>query len=155
MAAARVRRRMTTIEIQTALPLSADRAVALARRSATFEYVAWPILRMRGLPSTLAAGEHASARLWLLGVVPGWRHSLRVVADERHEIRTNERGGFLRTWNHTLRFEPSSPTSCRYVDIVAIEAGVLTPLVAALARLFFRYRQARWRRLAAAVSRDA
>lgn len=97
MAAAHARRRMTTIEIQTALPLSADRAVALARRSATFDYVAWPILRIRGLPSTLATGEHASARLWLLGVVPGWRHTLRVVADERHEIRTNERGGLLRT----------------------------------------------------------
>jgi hypothetical protein len=138
---------MTRIEVETVLPLSADRAAALARRAATFEYVVWPVLRFRGLPATLAEGERASARLWLFLCVPGWRHHIRIVGLDRLEIRTHEHGGPVRTWNHTLRFEPRSRSSCRYTDIIAIDAGALTPLVAALTRAFFGYRQARWRRL--------
>jgi hypothetical protein len=37
-----------------------------------------------------------------------------------------------------------------YTDQVEIQAGLLTPLVWALASIFYRYRQFRWRRLVAA-----
>ena len=56
--------------------------------------------------------------------------------------------GPVKTWNHTLTFTPIDSGACRYSDRVEIAAGPMTPLVAAFAALIYRYRQARWRRLA-------
>ncbi len=42
-----------------------------------------------------------------------------------------------------------SPGGTLYRDRVEIDAGLLTPVVAALARVFYRHRQGRWRALAA------
>lgn len=47
-----------------------------------------------------------------------------------------------------LSVEAVDQVRCHYSDVVDIEAGALTPVVAAFAALFYRYRQRRWRRLA-------
>ncbi len=44
--------------------------------------------------------------------------------------------------------EPVGGGRCRYRDVVRIDAGPLTPVVAAVARAFYRERQRRWRSLA-------
>jgi hypothetical protein len=70
------------------------------------------------------------------------------VADaSRGEVRTEESGGPLRTWRHRLTAEPVDDRSCRYADEVELDAGRLTPATAAVVRLFYRYRQHRWKAL--------
>jgi hypothetical protein len=148
---------MVTVRRTTPLPIAADAAFALALKPATFAYVARGVMRvpaLEDLPGDLVAapGVEVSGRLWWLGVVPTWTHRLRVVAIEGRTIRTAERSGPVRTWNHRLTFTPTSPTTCDYTDEIEIDAGPLTLPTALFARAFFALRQARWRRLAAVLS---
>lgn len=152
---------MTRIRRSTDLPLPAERACELAQNPALFAFVVRPFLRVTGLPETFAPADEAAirsgaeqltGRLWWFGVVPAWRHRLRVVSATATELRTREGGGPVRTWNHTLTFEPRGEDACRYTDAVEVDAGPLTPLVSCFARLLFRWRQARWRQLARVIA---
>lgn len=148
---------MATVRVSTDLPLAAERACALARKPALFAFVVRPVFRVSGLPAgefarAAAPGDELSARLWWLGVVPAWRHHLRIVALEPRELFTNERGGLLRSWNHRLSFEPRGDSACRYTDEVTLDAGPATPLAWLFAQALFRWRQARWRALARVIA---
>lgn len=130
-------------------PLS--RPCALAQKPALFAYAVHPLLRATGLPDRFdgaGVGTELSARIWWLGVIPSWRHRLRVTAIEATELRTTERGGPLRRWDHTLTFEPRGPRACRYTDTIELDAGLATPIAWCRAQLLFRWRQRRWRQLA-------
>jgi len=53
----------------------------------------------------------------------------------------------LRAWLHSFTVVAEGPAACRYTDTVEIDAGALSPLIAFLARWFYRYRHRRWRKL--------
>ncbi|MBP2621254.1 hypothetical protein ACVRXQ_07520 [Streptococcus panodentis] len=53
----------------------------------------------------------------------------------------------IKQWRHLIQLNPEGQ-GCRYQDILEIEAGLLTPLLAGFARLFYRHRQRRWLKLA-------
>lgn len=144
-----------TVAVTTALPISADAACALAKKAAMIEHVLWPWVRMapdEPLPESVGPDDEIATRLWLFGVLPGWTHTLRVVRIDAHELATRERGGPVSAWNHTLSFVPAPGGGCHYTDRIEIAAGPLTPLVVLIARVLFRYRQARWRRLTRIVA---
>jgi hypothetical protein len=85
-------------------------------------------------------------------LVPAYRHTIEVrrVDPVARTIATHEHGGILRRWDHTLAVEPSGPGRARYRDTLTIDAGRLTPVVAAIATAIFRHRHRhrRWRTLA-------
>ena len=54
----------------------------------------------------------------------------------------------IRTWRHELITTPMNDQQCRYEDRIHVDAGLITPLVAGFAALFYRHRQRRWRTLA-------
>lgn len=148
---------MAIVRVSTDLPLAAQRACALAQKTELFLFVVRPLLRVTGLPASFdpaatRPGTELEGRLWLLGVVPAWRHRLRIVELGETVLRTEEGGGPVRTWNHTLAFEPRGGEACRYTDRVEVRAGVATPLAWGVAQLLFRWRQARWRALARAIA---
>ena len=136
-----------TIRVSSTLPVPAEVVADLMGKPASLRYVTWPILRICGLPETVAPGQQVVVRLVLLGIVPLWSHTITVVAAAALDATTEERGGPLRTWRHHLRVEPLSPTSCRYTDEVDLDAGRLTPVARSAARLFYRHRHQRWRAL--------
>lgn len=132
--------------------MAAEDARALARRLELFKYVVWPVLRVP-LRETgeFSVGSEFSARLWFFQVIPGWTHHLKIVTDDELELYTNERSGPARIWNHRLTFVPTGKSSCRYTDEIEVEGGLLGVGTAAFIRIFFAYRQWRWRRLARIV----
>jgi ligand-binding SRPBCC domain-containing protein len=95
-------------------------------------------------------GETVSGRLWLLGVLPLGRHTIRVarIDPARLTLTSDEHGGLIRSWVHDIVLEPLDDQRTRYTDRVRIEAGWATLPVTAFAWVFYRIRQARWRRLA-------
>jgi hypothetical protein len=122
----------------------------------TLRYITRGVLgfRPRGtVPERLREGDVIRVRLFFFHVIPGWSHEIRIVRvdDEARRIDTREGGGAVRTWNHTIAVEPAGAAT-RYSDEIEIEAGLLTAAVAAYARLFYRYRQRRWRKLCAGAS---
>ncbi len=144
-----------TVTVTTELPIPAERAAELARKPALLRHVLWPWLAFRSLgplPDAVIEGDELRARIWFLGVLPAWTHTLRLVRVAPLELASEEHGGPVRVWNHRLRFEPTGERSCRYTDRVEIRAGCLTPAVALFALFIYRYRQARWRRLALVIA---
>ena len=76
-------------------------------------------------------------------------HEVRVVCVDEAErvVETEESGGLVRAWNHSMRIEPVSGAACRYTDRIVLQAGLLTPLVWLFAAMFYRNRHRRWRRM--------
>jgi hypothetical protein len=85
----------------------------------------------------------------LFHVIPLSHHTIHLVGmdPQTRTIRSHEHGGMLKTWNHTLHVEPLPGNTCRYSDTIDIDAGLFTPLVAAIAIGIYRYRQRRWHKL--------
>jgi ligand-binding SRPBCC domain-containing protein len=141
------------VRVTTRLDAPAARVWDTVKRTDTLRYVTRGLLgfRLEGEePERLAEGETYRMRLLFFGVVPAWRHEIHIVRvdDAAREIRTEERGGPVRTWRHRIMVDEEGWGSTRYFDEIEIGAGFLTPLVALYAQLFYRYRQRRWRRLA-------
>jgi hypothetical protein len=149
------------VRITTELPISADRAFELAHKLSLFEYVVRPVIRLavsdeqRALaanPEGFSIGDEISARLWFFVVIPAWTHHLKIVADGDLELYTNESSGPARIWNHRLTFRPTGENSCEYTDEIEIEGGLLGVPTAIFIKVFFRYRQWRWRQLARTIA---
>ncbi len=143
---------MKTIHLETDLPTGADRVWDAMRYPGSFLYVTKGLFgfpALTGRTSGFRQGDHGSGRITLFHVIPLWRHTMRLVEvdDATRTMRSNEHGGTLRTWNHTLHAEPLGPDRCRYSDTVEIDAGPFTGVTIFTARLIFRYRQRRWHRL--------
>lgn len=68
-------------------------------------------------------------------------------------LRSQERSGLIRRWNHDIVVVADGASRCVYRDRVDIDAGPLTAVVAGYARWFYRLRQSRWRALAPELAR--
>lgn len=144
---------MQSITIRTTLDAPADVIWQAVQRPEAFVHVAgamlrYPVAERHRRPWSV--GDRTTGWLFLGRVVPFSRHTIEVVEidQERLTILTEEHGGLIRTWRHHVDVRPVSDTACRYTDRIDIDAGFLTPVVTAFARVFYRYRQARWARLA-------
>jgi hypothetical protein len=145
---------MSTVALSTELPISAQRAAALARKPALMQFVLAPLLTMPALraPDRLEVGTSASARLWWFGVLPAWTHHIEIKELDDLTIYTNERGGPVRTWNHRLTFTPLDEHRCRYTDEIETDDGVKGLGTRLFIRVLFGHRHRRWRTLAAILA---
>ncbi|MCW2861695.1 MAG: hypothetical protein JWP48_3403 [Actinoallomurus sp.] len=139
------------------LPLPADQVWLLMLRPATMLYVLHGLLdfpRLKDRHRPIVEGESRTGRVRLFHLVPFARWSIHVhtVDADSRVIATEECGGMFRRWTHTLRVEPVDAVSCRYIDIVEVEAGVLTPVAVQVVDAIFWHRHRRWRRLATAIA---
>lgn len=143
---------MRTIHLETELPTTADVVWQAMKHPTSFLYVArglFGIPALAGRTTPFREGERGTAWLLAFHVLPTWRHTIHLAEldEATRTMRSREHGGVLRSWQHTLHVEPAGEGRCRYSDTVEIDAGPLTPLVARVSVLIFRYRQRRWRRL--------
>jgi hypothetical protein len=145
---------VSTVALSTELPISAQRAAALARKPALMQFVLAPLLTMPALsaPDRLEVGTSASARLWWFGVLPAWTHHIEIKELDDLTIYTNERGGPVRTWNHRLTFTPLDEHRCRYTDEIETDDGVKGLGTRLFIRVLFGHRHRRWRTLAAILA---
>lgn len=144
--------RMKTVYLETELPTDADRVWGAMQYAGTFLYLCrglFGIPALVGRTEPMRVGELGTAWLWVLHLIPLYRHTIHVVEidEQSRTVRTNEYGGILRTWNHTLHVEPVADGRCRYSDSIDVDAGVLSTLAARGATAIFRYRQRRWHKL--------
>lgn len=147
---------MATVELSTTLACTPGEAWERVRTSALLLHVAAPLIRFtpKGgtpFPAIWQPGEYR-AWMWLFGLVPiGWQ---AVVISEpapdgaARFIRDNGYGPLIRGWDHWITIAPGEGGTTHYTDRVEVEAGLLTPLIVAFARVFYAHRQRRWRELA-------
>lgn len=145
-----------TVELSTTLDCTPEEAWNRVRTSALLMHVAAPLIRFvpaggKPFPAIWTPGEYR-AWMWLFGVLPiGWQAV--VISEPAAEgatrfIRDNGYGPLIRRWDHWITITPGEGGTTHYTDRVHIEAGLLTPLIVAFARLFYAHRQRRWRALA-------
>lgn len=144
---------MRTIDVATDLPAPAEAVWETMQYPGTFLYVARGLVgapALAGRATKFVAGERGTGWLFLFHVIPLSKHTIEVVRidHETMTIETEEHGGMIRRWHHTLHAEPLDATRSRYRDTVDIDAGLFTGVVARLSIGIYRYRQRRWHRLA-------
>lgn len=148
---------MALIRRSMMLDISAERAWAAIQEPRLLNHIAYPLQTFKPvdppkLPATWAESRY-KVRLRLFGVVPIGEQWIVIGilerGPDRYRMRDDGHGDLVRRWEHRITIEALSSSRCRYTDEVEIDAGVLTPLVAAFASVFFRHRQRRWRALVA------
>lgn len=138
---------------QTDLNAPAERVWDAMLQPATMLYVlkglfSFPALNGRRTP--VIEGETGAGWALLFHLIPFAKWTINVVRVDpaTRTIRTNEHGGIIRCWNHTLHAEALDATLTRYTDTIEVGAGALTTIVARCVGFIFSYRQRRLRRLA-------
>ncbi|MCE2843225.1 MAG: hypothetical protein ACK44O_05930 [Novosphingobium sp.] len=147
---------MRTVELSTYLDAPPEQVWDHVQTSRLLHYVARGMIRFvpagAPFPERWTAGEYRTW-MWLFGIIPlGWQAiGIELPPQEpgRHVVRDNGHGPLIRRWDHWIEIT-AEEEGTRYVDRVHIEAGLLTPLIWAFARLFYAHRQRRWRKLVAA-----
>lgn len=99
------------------------------------------------LPETWSEGDTVALHLYALGLVSVGPHTVHVVRVDRgqREIWTEESGDAAEVWSHHITVAPHPGGRTLYTDEVDIYAGERTWFIAGFARLFYCYRQTRWR----------
>lgn len=141
---------MNIVRITTELSLSAEAATDLARKPAMMSYVLRPWLRAYRMtvPEHIEVGAQASARFWVLGIIPAWKHHLTIRQLDSTQIYTSEHGGPVHIWNHRLTFDRIDDSHCRYTDEIEIDNGPRGTLTRLFIHLMFRHRHRRWHQIA-------
>jgi hypothetical protein len=146
---------MSVVTVSTTLLAPADVVWDVVQAPEAFRYVTRGLVSFPAADgvSTWQEGETVSGPLRLFGVLPVSRHHITLTELDpvRRRLRTHEHGGLIRAWIHDIEVDdhPSGRSDrCRYTDRIDIDAGWATVGVAAFARVFYRIRQSRWRRVA-------
>ncbi|EAQ28574.1 hypothetical protein NAP1_13283 [Erythrobacter sp. NAP1] len=147
----------TTVELSTELDCTLQETWDWVRKPALLDHIAHPLIRFeyedgfdRSAP--WPEGEHR-VQIYAFGKAPiGWQVIVIEYADApagSFMLRDNGYSPMIKRWDHWIILKPgSSPQATHYTDRVHIEAGLLTPGVAAYAKRFYAHRQKRWRALA-------
>lgn len=144
---------MRSIAVSTHLDCSPEAAFEALGSIQAFVHVAKGAVRFpaaEDVVEPLQVGDEVVGWTFLFRYLPIARHTLRIVELDHHARRlvSNEHGGLVKRWDHTITVEPLPDGGSRYEDQIDIDAGLFTPVVAAFAHVFYRHRQRRWRRLA-------
>lgn len=149
------------VYVESVLPCSAENAWSAVQTSVLLCEVAFPVIVFRAVagerfPERWSPGLTVQCRPYLFAIVPLPIRTLRFerVDDEQQAIQTREWDLLVRRWDHLIRVRPETEGICRYSDEIEIEAGWRTPIVALFAKLFYRHRQRRWRRVARRIAAE-
>ena len=139
--------------VQTHLDVPADAVWMAVKKPATLLHVTRGFLDFSGLDRTIPEwheGMSFQTRFWFFHVLPAWwKHTMTVkqIDEAQRMLVSNEHGGIISKWNHTIRVSPAT-SGCEYSDEIEIKAGLFTAIVWLYANVFYRYRQRRWRKFA-------
>lgn len=144
---------MRTISVSRTLNAPAEVIWPAVKTPHAFVHVARGMLRFpvaERINRPWQVGDDLYGWTLLFGLLPFSKHRLVVesIDEDGRVLVSDERGGPIRTWRHEVMVRPIDDQHCRYEDRIHIEAGVLTAVVAAYAKVFYRYRQRRWGHLA-------
>lgn len=149
----------TTVERSTRIDAPVETVIRHVMTPRLLDHIAAPLIRFKypagfDRDAEWSEGEHR-AHIRLFGVLPiGWQ----VIGIEFPAspdagttlLRDNGYSPLIKRWDHWIIVRPHPDLEGTvYTDRVHIEAGLLTPVVAAYARYFYEHRQKRWRELAA------
>lgn len=141
-----------TISISTTFNAHPDTVWQLLLKIETLQYIAAPMLTFKSLGSDVLnwrEGDIYRFRIKLFGLISLGEHGIKVmeVSPETLTIYTEENNRMVPVWNHTIRLKQTDDGKTHYTDIVALQAGKQTRMVALWGKLFYKHRQRKWQKL--------
>ncbi len=153
---------MVTLTRTSVLAVAAEDLWRTLHDPSTLVSTTAPLLRIEPLEPKVFPEEFMPAAYVVslkgLGFLPLGRHAINIShpAPEpgeslpRYVLHDKGSGDLVRVWDHRITIEPLSKTTCRLIDTVDLDAGLLTLFIAQFARILLKHRHAR---LAALVRR--
>lgn len=135
---------MQVVELEHRYDASARRVWAMATDYDSLARVCRGLLSFRGLPEgRTEEGQRLKVKVSLFGVLPPQDYEMHVIQcdDETMLLRSEEFGSGVERWAHTLRVS-GDEDSATLSDRIEIEAGWLTPIFSAWARVLYARRHA-------------
>jgi len=88
-------------------------------------------------------------KLFIYGFIPFGNHKiiLKKLDKENKIILSNEYNKIVKIWNHLIFMENVGENEIKYTDEVEIYAGIFTLFTAIWAKLFYKHRQKKWKRI--------
>ena len=88
-------------------------------------------------------------KLFIYGFIPFGNHKiiLKKLDKENKIILSNEYNKIVKIWNHLIFMENVGENEVKYTDEVEIYAGIFTLFTAIWAKLFYKHRQKKWKRI--------
>ena len=88
-------------------------------------------------------------KLFIYGFIPFGNHKiiLKKLDEENKIILSNEYNKIVKIWNHLIFMENLGENEIKYTDEVEIYAGIFTLFTAIWAKLFYKHRQKKWKRI--------
>ncbi|MCY6382321.1 SRPBCC family protein [Hoeflea prorocentri] len=133
---------MTLVTVVNDYPVDADRLWAVATDYDALCEIMKGIVEFEGIPSGRThTGQKLDVMVSLFGKLPKQPYHMEILEcdDERHVLRTSEKGSGVKSWKHTLTVEKTANGS-RLTDSIEIDAGLITPLVALWAKYLYSAR---------------
>lgn len=100
------------------------------------------LLTFEGLPhGQLSAGQVIEVKVSMFGLLPAQPYRMEVIAfdAQNHCFVSNEIGMGVKHWQHSLNIVPH-PRGAELIDVIEIEAGWRTGMIAAWARMMYARR---------------
>ncbi len=150
---------MARIRLETRLRMSPEAAKERVLTPALLRHVAAPLLTFKPIdppafPERWTQGDYLVA-MRAFAVIPIGRQTVGIRLDQTREdapqgafvVRDQGSGDLVKTWDHWVFIAPDGDGGTRYVDDVTVEAAWMTPFAGLFARIFYAWRQHRWRAL--------
>lgn len=144
--------------IHTTIKAPYEKVVEFVQKPALMAYVCRPLqtftpIKPSAFPETWTPGIYTTRIHTLLGL-PAGSHTLDIsFPDTRPKscfmLRDSGGGTLAKTWKHDIIVQKNSRADVRYTDYIKIHAGVATIGLWLYAHILYRWRQHRWRQLAA------
>lgn len=148
---------MATVSLVATVPAAADTMWRAVVSPVGFRFVSrglirWPVAATR--TERWREGETVEGWMFFFGFIPVARHRLTFVTldDATRQFRTDERGGIIKGWNHSITVTPAGANRSTIVDSVTFTGGIFTPGLWVMVKLFYAIRAPRWVGLARAIS---
>ncbi len=143
---------MKRVKRTSIFPAGKEQVFQRLQKLETLQYVAYPYATFSPADGKAdmkwEAGNTFSFHFRLFGLIPFGKHTIHVLRFSPEEgIFTREENKHVPIWNHEIILEQLEDGSCRYTDIVDIDAGWKTVFVCLWAKCFYAHRQKKWLRL--------
>lgn len=130
-------------------------------KTSSLKYITSPILSFSPLFgkdfNIWNEGKIYFFKLKLFGFIPLGTHRAIIPFIDRfqHSIYTSEANDFIKNWKHQLSLEKVDENHTKYTDIIDFDAGIFTPLMMPISKIFFMHRHRKLKRLFNAQAQEA
>jgi hypothetical protein len=132
------------------IPMEINKVWANVKTTSLLQFVALGMITFKPVgefPKQWEVGQTYRVKMRIFGLIPfGGIHYLLVekIDDAHFSIATKEWDQGAKVWNHDIILKDLGGGKTYYEDSIAIYAGILTGLITAFAKRFYKHRQKRW-----------